>query len=166
MARREFRRSLRFCAPELLLSPTRSASPVMWGPGPTPPVRGKCPKGTKGVGRWPAEPREGGLGHCDDEPPWAKELAARDQVREKKDLSLAAKSGKLRDGAPSRRAPRKIQQKRGSVRDKPLPYKRIGQSKTTARDYVPKEKKPISGGETASFSKKLFKNSSYKGVSP
>ena len=26
---------------------------------------------------WPEGPREGGLGHCDDEPPWAKELAAR-----------------------------------------------------------------------------------------
>ena len=21
---------------------------------------------------WPAGPKEGGLGHCDDEPPWAK----------------------------------------------------------------------------------------------
>ena len=21
---------------------------------------------------WPEGPREGGLGHCDDEPPWAK----------------------------------------------------------------------------------------------
>ena len=26
---------------------------------------------------WPEGPREGGLGHCDDEPPWAKSLAAR-----------------------------------------------------------------------------------------
>src|SRR5699024_6298935 len=26
---------------------------------------------------WPEGTREGGLGHCDDEPPWAKELAAR-----------------------------------------------------------------------------------------
>ena len=38
--------------------------------------------------------------------------------------------------------------------------------RSAARDYVPKEKKPISGGETASFLKKFSKNSSYKGVSP
>ena len=45
---------------------------------------------------WPEGPREGGLGHCDDEPPWAKELAARRRRN--------PPAGNHRSGAPSRRA--------------------------------------------------------------
>ena len=44
-------------------------------------------------------------------PSLGKKLAARDRVREKKDLSLAAKLGTLRAGAPSRRAPQKRRNK-------------------------------------------------------
>ena len=29
---------------------------------------------------WPEGPREGGLGHCDDEPPWAKQVAVRNHI--------------------------------------------------------------------------------------
>ena len=49
VARREFRHSLRFCAPEMFCL-TKGVIPVMGVLGPTPPVRGRCRAATEGGG--------------------------------------------------------------------------------------------------------------------
>ena len=47
---RNLDQSLRFCAPEIFCPP-KGVAPRKWGPGPTPPVRGRWPAGPEGVGR-------------------------------------------------------------------------------------------------------------------
>ena len=47
---------------------------------------------------WPEGTREGGLGHCDDEPPWAKELAAR---RRRNTSAENPPSGPMRASGPT-----------------------------------------------------------------